>query len=141
MVTAVDQIDYAFLLVEIDDVLLGRGQFFLLLLYQLFPVSLQFGFVLLANFTRFAQVDNAFPLRHEATSGAAVPIAPACPVLIQIVSELALNGIPQLLVNQLVHTGCIPIPRPEPLPTARTVEIVFLDSSAEAVPTEAMLTR
>lgn len=65
MVTAVDQVDDAFLFVEIDDVLLGCGQFFLLLLDQLLPVPLQFGFVLFADFARFAQVDDAFAFCRE----------------------------------------------------------------------------
>lgn len=44
-------------------------------------------------------------------------------------------------MNQLVHPGSVPVPRPEPFPTTRTVEVVLLDRSAETVPAEPVLAR
>lgn len=148
MVTAVDQIDDALLLVQIDDVLLRGGQFLFLLLDQLLAVPLQFVFVLLTNFARFAQVDYAFGWRHKAVAhdsvsgcSSAVSVTPsrASSVLLQVLPELPLDGTPQLLVDQLVDAGRVPIPRSEPLSAARTVEVVLFDGSAEAVPAEPML--
>lgn len=65
VVTAVHQIDNALLLVEIDDVLFGSGQFLFLLLDEFLAISLQFSLVLLANLTRLAEVNDAFAFCKE----------------------------------------------------------------------------
>lgn len=63
--------------------------------------------------------------RHDSvpTAGSAVPVATprGTAVLLQILPELALDGTPQLLVDELVDAGRVPVPGSEALPAARAV--------------------